>query len=245
MTTDVTTTNRIVTPDMLENLPESVQRYLTYCGVVGKPWINTVRLRYKGKFRLDADKPWMPMQVEQCYTTNPPGFDWDATFTVAGLPFMRGRDAYHDGHGHMVGKLLGLLTVIDAHGDELDQNTMLRYLNEMFWFPSAYLSQYVTWQGIDNHCAEATFTDRGKSVSARFFFDDVGRLLNFIARRCYENNGRSSLETWSTPMSTYGMRGGLNLPVRGQAMWNLPTGDFPYIDLELTEIDYNQAIKVS
>lgn len=34
---------RIVTPEMLEPLPGPVQRYLTYTGVVGCPWIDTVR----------------------------------------------------------------------------------------------------------------------------------------------------------------------------------------------------------
>src|SRR5215510_7908122 len=114
MDTHAVNTDQIVTQDMLQHLPAPVQRYLSYSGVVGKPWINTVRLNYKGKFKLDADKPWMPMQVEQCYTTNPPGFVWDATFTVAGLPIMRGHDMYIEGRGHMVGKLLGLFTVVDG-----------------------------------------------------------------------------------------------------------------------------------
>lgn len=36
------TDKRIITADMLHDLPEPVQRYLTYTGVVGQPWINTV-----------------------------------------------------------------------------------------------------------------------------------------------------------------------------------------------------------
>ena len=32
----------LITSDMLEKLPDSVQRYLAYTGVVGSPWIDTV-----------------------------------------------------------------------------------------------------------------------------------------------------------------------------------------------------------
>jgi hypothetical protein len=35
----------------------------------------------------------------------------------------------------------------------------------------------------------------------------------------------------------------LNLPVRGQAIWKLPSGDSPYADLELKEIVYNVPIE--
>jgi hypothetical protein len=235
--------DRLVTADMLQNLPEPVQRYLTYSGVIGQPWIDTVRLKYGGRFRLAADKPWMPMAAEQCYTTNPPGFHWKARFKLAGLPLMRGSDTYKAGHGHMFGKLAGLFTIFDERGEKLDQGTMMRYLNEMTWFPSAYLSDYVTWQAVDAHCADVTFTDGGKSVSARMYFDDAGHLLNFVTQRYRGGNGQYSLDTWCTPMTAFGPRAGLNIPVRGMGVWNLPSGDLPYIDIELAAIAYNQPIQ--
>ena len=68
MSTPNSNQQRIVTADMLKHLPEPAQRYLNYTGVVGKPWINTVRIKYTGIFRLAADKPWMPIKAEQFYT---------------------------------------------------------------------------------------------------------------------------------------------------------------------------------
>ena len=32
---------------------------------------------------------------------------------------------------------------------------------------------------------------------------------------------------------------GLNLPTKGQAVWNLPAGDLVYVELEITEITCN------
>jgi hypothetical protein len=235
--------NRIVTADMLKNLPEPAQRYLNYAGIVGKPWIDTVRLKYEGIFRLGADKPWLPIKAEQVYTTNPPGFHWKARFKMFGLWIVKGDDTYKAGHGHMFGKIAGLYTVFDARGPELDQGTMLRYLNEMMWFPVALLSDYITWQAVDDGAFDATFTDYGRSVTARFIIDEMGRMTNFITQRYRENKGQYTLDTWTTPIMEYGTLAGLNLPIHGQAVWKLSSGDLPYGDLKLTEIEYNGKIE--
>jgi hypothetical protein len=234
---------RLVTTDMLRGLPEPVQRYMAYTGVVGKPWITAVRLKQVGKFRLGADKPWMPLTAEQFYTTDPPGFVWNARFRIAGLPLVSGRDTYRAGHGHMFGKVAGLFTIFDARGEELDQGAMLRYLNEVTWFPTAFLGQNIAWQAVDGTCADVTFTDGGKSVTARMTFDPGGRPTKFEAMRYRESGGNYTLDPWSTPFTEYGLRAGLNLPVRGQAVWHLPDGDLPYADLEITEIEYNPSPK--
>ncbi len=235
--------NRLVTAEMLQHLPEPVQRYMNYTGVLGKPWINTVRIKYAGKFRLAADKPWLPIRAEQFYTTNPPAFHWKAQLKMAGLWLMKGDDTYKNGHGHMFGKLAGLFTLFDARGEELDQAAMLRYLNETTWFPIALLGDNMQWDGVDDCSADVTFTDCGRSVSARFFFGADGRLINFSAMRYRENKGKFTLDRWDTPMTEWGMLGGLNLPIRGGALWKLPTGDLPYVDVTLTQVEYNVPIE--
>jgi len=50
---------------------------------VGKLWVETVHLKYQGKFRLGRDKLSMPISVSQFYTTRPPGFLWKAIFKIA------------------------------------------------------------------------------------------------------------------------------------------------------------------
>ena len=231
----------LITPDMLENLPEPVQRYMAYTGVVGKQSIDTARLKQVGRFRQGLERPWMPVTAEEFYTTNPPSLKWNARFKVAGLPLLRARDKYASGKVHMFGKLAGLITVFDVRGEKLDQATMIRYLNEIMWFPTAFLGDNITWEEVDAQSAQVTFSDGGKSVSGRMIIDDEGRLTNFTAMRYREIDGEFSLDPWSTPIIDYGERAGLNLPVRGQAVWNLPSGDLLYADLEITEVEYNYA----
>ena len=233
----------IIRDHHLAELPVPVCRYLTYAGVIGKHWIDTVSVKYKGKFRTGADKRWMPISVHQVYKTNPPGFQWKARFKIAGLPLMFGSDTYKAGHSHMHGKLMGLFTVVDGRGDEVDQGTMVRYLQEMAWFPIAYLGENVTWQAVDDHAADVTLHDNGKSVTARMYFDDAGRLLTFIAQRYGEFKGGFSINTWTTPTTEYGVFAGLKLPVKGLGVWQLPTGDFPYVDVRVTQVEYNQPIE--
>lgn len=231
-----------VTESMLADLPEPVQRYMEFTGVLGRPWIHDVVLKQVGRFRQGLDRPWMPMRASQTYSVSRPSFVWDARFKIMGLPLLRARDEYQSGRGHMYGKLAGLVTVFDVTGEELDQGAMLRYLSEMIWFPTAFLGENTAWRAIDDHSAEVQFSDAGKTVTGRLFFDDDGRPANFTAKRYREVGGDFLLDTWSTPITGYGERAGLQLPTQGQAVWNLESGDFVYVDLEIEEVEYNTAV---
>jgi hypothetical protein len=132
---------------------------------------------------------------------------------------------------------------VEGHGAEINQGAMVRYLQEMAWFPAAYLSDYITWHAVDDHAADVTFHDMGKQVSGRMYFDDAGRMLTFCAQRYGDIAGQSALYTWSTPMTEYALCAGLNLPVAGLGVWRLPGGDFPYINIRITEIEYNQPLE--
>jgi hypothetical protein len=234
-------TGLLVAESALKGLPEPVQRYMRFTGVLGKPWIQSVVLKQTGRFRQGLDRPWMPMTASQTYTVSPPSFVWDARFKVMGLPLLRAWDEYRSGRGHMHAKLAGLYTVFDVEGEKLDQGAMLRYLSEMIWFPTAFLGESIAWRAVDSLSAEVRFSDAGREVSGRLFFDDDGRPTNFTAKRYREVDGDFSLDTWSTPITGYGERAGLQLPTQGQAVWNLPSGDFSYVDLKIEEVEYNTA----
>ena len=224
---------------MLENLPAPIQRYLSYTGVVGMQPIKNVQLKYSGKFRTAADKPWMSMVAKQHYNTDPASFVWKANFKIAGLPLLSVTDRYENGKGAMLGKLAGLVTLFNvSEGVELAQGSMMRYLNEVMWFPTAFFSEKITWQAIDDESAQVTYTDFGMSVSARLQIDAEGRLSNFIGERYREVQGSYRLDNWSTPIDAYGEFNGLKLPSHGVGMWSLPDGDFSYIELAIEEIIY-------
>jgi hypothetical protein len=231
---------QIVTEETLIHLPEPVQRYMRWSGVIGQPWIHTARITQSGRFRQGFDKPWMPMAAEQVFTTNPPGMVWNARFKMFGLPLMRARDVYQNGEGHMFGKMAGLITIFDERGELLTLGTMTRFLSEMIWFPIAYLSDYITWTPVDDHSAEVIMTDHDRTVQGRMFFDDLGRPTNFETMRYMGDKDDYVLTPWFTPSNDYGVRDGLNIPVLGHVGWRLPEGDLIYGEFEIVEALYNQ-----
>jgi hypothetical protein len=229
--------DQLVTEDMLTDLPEPVQRYLRRSGVVGNTIPRTVRLKQTGRFRTGRDQPWMTFTADEFYTADEPSFLWDATFKMKGLPILRVRDSYDGGHGRMLGALGGLVPVVDGHGDGIDQGSMMRYLQEVVWFPAAFLSERIAFAPIDDATAEVTFTDGGRSVSGVLHIDDDGKITNFVAERFH--NDQVGYATWTTPMTDFGEFEGLLLPVRGKGVWGLPDGEFEYIDVTVTQLEYD------
>jgi hypothetical protein len=181
----------------------------------------------------------MPFTAVQHYTTNPPGFVWSVSMEMIPLVSITGWDRYQDGHGSIEMRLLSLIPVASKHGGGLNQGAMLRYLNELMWFPTAALSPEITWEAIDDRSAQATFTDMGTSVSANFFFDVEGRITTMTADRF--NDARSEVLPWSTLITGYGEFAGFRVPTMGSGIWHYETGDFPYIRLGITKITYDPS----
>ena len=227
----------IVTEAMLEKLPAPIQRYLRYDGVVGKPLVHTARLQQEGLFRTGAGQSWMRIRANQYYAVDKPGFIWKATFYQNGLPILRVRDSYREGKGHILGKIGGLVTLLEDKGEGTDQGTMLRYLQEMTWFPSAFLRDNVTFAPIDDGSALVTLTDHGKRVTGTMYIDAEGKLTNFVAERY--SSKEAGYGTWTTPITAYREYAGLQLPESGKGVWLLPEGDLEYIDVAATRIDFD------
>lgn len=226
----------VVTEADLAGLPEPVQRWLRYSQVVGRERPVTVRLKQTGQFRMGEERGWMPFTAEEYFTTDPPGFVWVATFKMAPLLYIAGRDRYADGMGSINMRLLSLIPVADKSGGGLNQGALLRYLNEMMWFPAAALSPYITWEAIDAKSARATMSYAGMTASGTFVFDEQGRLTDMTAERYNDAKGR--LLPWSTPIAGYGEFGGVRVPIEGEGKWKYESGDFTYIRLKITDVKY-------
>ena len=231
--------SKILSVADLAHLPEPVQRWLLNSNVVGREKIQSVRLKQKGFFRLGQEKEWIPFTAEEYFVTENPAFLWSTKMRMAPMINVAGRDRYFHGHGHMLIKLLSLIPVANARGEEIDQATMQRYLNEIMWFPSAAVSEYITWEQVDANAAKATMSYGGATASAIFYFNESGALINMTAQRYRYVNGDYQLDEWHTPLSEYGEFDGVRVPIKGEGVWKLDSGDFSYIRLEIIEIEYN------
>ena len=228
----------VVTEEMLADLPEPVRRYLRYTGVVGKPFPGSVRLRQRGQMRLG--QRWVPLDAEEHYSVQPPGFVWAGAARVGPFPVARARDMYAEGTGRMLVKVASLWPVVDASGEQMGQAAMMRYLSEMIWFSAAFLAANISFEPVDDSSARVTLTDHGRTATGILVFDQQGRLADFVAKR-YRTAGASDPDTWSTPITGYGEFEGLRLPASGKAIYKLPGGDLEYINVTLTELHYDTA----
>ena len=232
-------TDRTVEADDIARLPAPVRRWLQASGVVGRPRAVTVRLRQRGEMRTAPDKPWMPVTAEQYFSVDPPGFVWSVRARmIGGLP-IAGRDRYADGRGNLLIKVASLVTVANGAGPEIDQGSLLRFLGEIVWFPSAALSDEITWEAIDDHAARATMRHAGVAASAIFTFDARGRFLSLAADRYMASPGGARLEKWVIPASAWRTVRGVDMPVAGNAIWKLSSGDFDYYRWEIVDVEVN------
>lgn len=229
-----------ITEEQARHLPDPVQRFMRYTRTIGRPPARTVRLKQVGLFRM-SEKPnarWYPLSAEQYFTTRPPTFVWLGRIKVAPLLAVQGLDVFHQ-HGTLVIKLLGLIKVADYRGSQADQAELVRYLSEIIWFPSACLHPDLHWEPIDRLSARATLTYSSLSVSGDFHFDEQGAFTTFVAQRARDVDSRPSTLTWSARASDYRAYGDLYLPGSAEACWRLLLGEFPYVRLDVTEIEHN------
>jgi hypothetical protein len=230
-----------ITGDMPDKLPAPVKRWLTNSGIVGKREVQTLRLKQKGLMRSKpTQKRWSPMKAEQYFVIDGPSFIWKATMDLMPWISITARDKYFDGKGEIKISILSLIPIANSSGHQVDQGTLQRYLAEICWFPSAALSPYIKWDSIDDTSARATLTYKGISGVAIFHFNENGEITSCNADR-YMSSGKSvSLEKWEVRSTEYGVMGGIRIPVKSEVTWKLKGGDFTWLKLEITEIDYNK-----
>lgn len=229
-----------ITDDNIATLPPIVQTWLRRSNVVGKAPIGKVHLHQIGEMRTTPEGKWMLVKAEQWFTVNPAGFLWLADVHMMPMVRLVGRDKYVDGHGHMLIKAASLLPVADSKGMEIDQGSMLRFLGETVWFPSAALESYLTWEEIDETSARATMTYGDISASGIFRFTPEGDMLSFEANRYYERNGSSTLEPWLIEAKAWKVFDGVRIPVVFEVTWKLKEGDFTWFKLEITDLNYDE-----
>lgn len=218
---------------LLAALPAPVARYLRAVLRDGEPIPRQVRIDWAGEFnlgKLGADR-WVPFTARQYFVPAAPGFVWEARMRMLGLT-VDVRDSFVDGEGAMLGRLLGMATVVDRRGgDDLAVAALQRYLGEAIWLPAALLpAAGVQWQAIDAQRARATIEAGAISATLEFRFGADGRVESVHAASRTYDDGRSapSQHPWQARVLRYGEVDGATVPVEAVVEWLLPTGAFAY-----------------
>lgn len=227
----------LVTEHDLASLPVPVQGWLRWAGIVGERRAAAVRLQQRGDFRLAEERGWIPFAAEQVFTTEPPGFVWRVRMTMAKALVISGRDRYVGGDASIRMRLLWLVPVADSSGPGLDRGALARWLGEIVWFPTAALSERISWEEIDQSSARATISYGGATASGIFTFAEDGRPTGFESRRY--NDARKRDEDFSVSMGEYGTFAGVRIPVAGNGVWRYDEGDFEFIRWRIDDVDFD------
>ena len=155
-------------------------------------------------------------------------------------------DTYVEGHGRMLGKLLGLVTVANGQGDEFDIGELTTYVNDaIILAPSLLLVPATTWSAANDESFDISFSDRGRTVRARIFVDERGAPRDFSTEDRFAALPDGLRRTrWSTPVQGWRRVNGRPHPAHGMAVWHFPDGPFPYIEFRFNEdsvVAYNIA----
>ncbi len=218
----------------IENLPQTVQNYLRYTGIIGKEKVKTVRLKQGGDFRLKPHQDFKTMKAVQYFNVDEMEFHWQGKVNI-----VTATDRFIGSKGDLTVKLLGFIRVAYAEGPEVDQGEILRFLAEGVWFPSVFVNDYIDWQSLDDRAAKATITLNDLSVSAIFYFNEKNQIERIAAKRYMEKDGSFELADWEIQIREYQAFNGVQIPKKSEVIWKLDDGDFCWYRPEIYEIEYN------
>jgi hypothetical protein len=222
-------------------LPEPLQRYLDRALTPERALATFARLRHGGTFRRSLEEPWFPIRGEQYYDTSEPAFVWSATMKLNAAIWVRGRDKYMGGRGHMLIKPLSAFTAVDATGPELDRSTLLRYLSEMPWFPTAFLTvPGITYRALGENVFEAAVTHRDNIVRGRFTIGKDGAVIRFDTEDRYrEVEGKMLRLPWYATFGEETEFEGMRIPASAEVAWETPEGPLPYARFRIERLEYD------
>ena len=231
--------------EKIKDLPEPVQTYFAYSLKEDQPYISYVKLKHTGDFRQDENQKWMPIEGEEYFTTETPGFIWIGKISLLPLVWITGIDKYLEGKGAFQIKLLSIFTIADApRGKELDESELMRWLAEAPLFPTALLpSNYLHWKPVDSDSANAVIDYAGGKVEALFHFDKKGKIVQMTADRYRAVDNSFVKEKWHGLYSNYATTKNLTVPWDIEVSWNTEVGNFTYAKFKIKEIQYDNPVK--
>ena len=128
--------NEPLTESDIQHLPAIVQKYLHYTGSVGKEKVLNFRAEFKGGIRSKSTEDYMPLKSVQYNFTDKPTRLFYIVAKKKGIP-AKGIHLYRDQTAIMLIKILGLFTVVDAKGKEMNQGETVTLFNDMCFMAPA------------------------------------------------------------------------------------------------------------
>ncbi len=234
--------NELFTEDDIKNLPAPVQKYFRYCGYIGKEkMINAEVIWSDSYIKMNPDQDWMRLETYQFNSITEPFRIALMKAKMFGIIPFEGRDIYQNGYGSMLGKILNLITVVNADDKEIAQSALITILAEALLVPSYALQEYISWEAVNAFKAKGKIQHKEIEATGEFFFNEKGELITFESNDRYYNKPEGGYEKnkFSVSIGSYQDNGGVKIPTKVSVVWHLDTIDFEYWKGTIAAIDYN------
>jgi len=231
----------ILTENDIQHLPAPVRKYIHYSGSIGKEKVLNFRVEFSGGIRSSSSEEFMPLRSVQYNFTDQPTRLFYIVAKKKGIP-AKGIHIYKDRKAIMLIKILGLFTVVDARGKEMDQGETVTVFNDMcFMAPASLIDRNIEWEEIDDLTVGAIFTNGNITIGATLYFNEKGELVNFLSNDRFETtDGKTYINSpWITPATEYADINGYRLPSGAKLIYKHPDEDFCYGEFSLKSIEYN------
>lgn len=219
------------------HLPLPVQKYLRYAGVINKEKVNNVKIVFDVQMR-EKGKDWFKATSVQYNFFDEPTRLFFMKGKMFGMTFP-GYHRYVEAKATMDIRLFGLFPIVKQSGEIMNKTETVTLFNDMcLMVPATLIDERIQWEFIDSLTTKAIFTNRGISISAILYFNEMGQLINFTSD---DRTAISDMRQYrfSTPISEYKNINGINVPTYGEALWHYPDGEFVYGKFNLKTIQYN------
>lgn len=216
----------------IDSLPMPVQNYFRYCGYIGSPKMSYIKIVYKDvDFLFGENQSPIKIDYTQYNFANKPDRIAYIDSSMYYIPF-EGLDSYIDGAGSMKGVIAKLFTLFHQTGNAMDKSSLVTFLSESLFIPSAALEDFIVWEAIDDLHAQATITYYGISASGIFTFNEKGEMVSFATedREVASIDGTSEKVKWSVICNKYQEINGIRKPTVFQAIWHYDDGNLVYFD---------------
>ncbi|GAB5470882.1 MAG: hypothetical protein Kilf2KO_39120 [Rhodospirillales bacterium] len=217
-------------------LPDLARTYAERAGAVAEA-PGLIRIVQRCQMRFQPDGSWHEIKATSTMSARRPGFVWLARLKVGPLSLIAIVDALVAGRGTMQARLLSLVPLASAKGDDSDRAQLLRYLGELPWAPDALLHNgALSWRVLGDRELEVTAPSAAGEARLRLFFDEAGDIVRVSADdRPRASDGALRPTPWEGTFSDYRQIGQRRLPAKAEVAWLLAEGRFVYWRGEITD----------
>ena len=100
----------------------------------------------------------------------------------------------------------------------------------------------MSWEAVDERTSRAFLVDGSVKIDLLFAFDEDGLVESVsAASRNRQVKGGVEATPWMGKFSNYKEHEGMLIPMEGEVMWMLPTGEKPYWRGHISDIQYEFA----